>query len=253
MRSFLTIVLLTLAIPLAQAETIYQGRTVAVHDGDTLTLLTETGQSIKVRLAEIDAPEQEQPYGNRAKSVLSTLTLNRPTQVDASIKDRYGRVVGRVYVGDMDVNAELIRLGMAWFYRQYGQDNSFYQLEMAARTARWGLWADPRPVPPWVFRHNAAPITREKTVYKCQQADGQELFQQAPCLEGGEEIRLEIGSSRRRPRPVVRSSGYQYLCNRRPTCSTMKDCREAKFFYAVCQFKYLDRDGDGTPCHSLCR
>jgi len=60
-------------LTLAQAETVYQGRTVDVHDGDTLTLLTQTGQSIKVRLAEIDAPEREQPYGKRAKNVLYRL------------------------------------------------------------------------------------------------------------------------------------------------------------------------------------
>jgi len=253
MRSFVTIVLLALAIPLAKAETVYQGRTVEVHDGDTLTLLTHTGQSIKVRLAEIDAPERQQPYGKRAKNVLSTLTLNRSTQVDASLKDRYGRVVGRVYVGDIDVNAELVRLGAVWFYRQYGQDNSLYQLEMAARTARWGLWANPRPVPPWVFRHSTDSIVGEKTVFKCRSANGTVLFQQTPCRNGGEELQVDIGSIKQRRRSVVRSSGYQYLCNRKPTCSTLKNCREAKFFYAVCRFNYLDRDGDGTPCHSLCR
>ncbi|NJN47625.1 MAG: thermonuclease family protein [Candidatus Competibacteraceae bacterium] len=253
MRSFVTIVWLLLALPLAQAEPVYQGRAVEVLDGDTLTLLTHTGQSIKVRLAEIDAPEWEQPFGKRAKNVLSTLTLNRFIRVDTSVKDRYGRVVGRVYVGDMDVNAELVRLGMAWFYRQYGQDNTLYRLEIAARTARWGLWADPRPVPPWVFRHSADPVAGEKTVYKCQQADGTVIFQQAPCLDGGEEMQVEIGSTRRRSGSIVRSSGYQHLCNRKPTCSTLKNCKEAKFFYAVCRFKYLDRDGDGTPCHALCR
>jgi len=248
-----TIFLLLLTMPLAQAGTVYQGRVVQVHDGDTLTLRTQTGQSIKVRLAEIDAPERDQPYGKRAKTVLSTLTLDRSIRVETSVKDRYGRVVGRVYVGDMDVNAELIRLGMAWFYRQYGQDNNLYRLEIEARTARWGLWADPRPVPPWVFRHSADRIAGEQTVYQCQQADGTVIFQQHPCSHDGEEIHVEIGSIGRRSGAAITSSGYQQLCSRKPTCNTLKNCREAKFYYAVCRLKYLDHDGDGTPCHSLCQ
>ncbi|MEZ5584980.1 MAG: thermonuclease family protein [Candidatus Competibacteraceae bacterium] len=141
---FIAIILLLSVTPLAHAETLYHGKTMEVHDGDTLSMQTPTGQSIKVRLAEIDAPEWEQPYGKRAKNVLSTLTLNREIRVKTTAKDRYGRLVGRVYVGDMDVNAELVRLGMAWFYRQYGTDNSLYRLEIEARKARWGLWADPR-------------------------------------------------------------------------------------------------------------
>ena len=57
--------------------------------------------------------------------------------------DRYGRTVGRVYVGNLDVNAEMIGRGAAWVYRDYAKDPSLYRLENEAKAAKRGLWALP--------------------------------------------------------------------------------------------------------------
>jgi len=57
--------------------------------------------------------------------------------------DRYGRTVGRVYVGNVDVNAEMIRQGAAWVYRQYLKDQSLLALEQQAKAAKRGLWGLP--------------------------------------------------------------------------------------------------------------
>jgi len=73
--------------------------------GDTLTVLMASKEQIKVRLAEIDTPEKKQPYGTRAKQALSKLAFGKAARVVEVDRDRYGRVVGRVYVGDVDVNA----------------------------------------------------------------------------------------------------------------------------------------------------
>ena len=72
--------------------------------------------------------------------------------------DRYGRTVSRVYVGDMDVNAELVRQGAAWVYRQYAKDQSLYTLENEAKAAKRGLWALPEAeqMPPWEWRHGGS-------------------------------------------------------------------------------------------------
>ena len=83
----------------------YTGKVVAIADGDTLTLLVDHRQ-LKIRLAEIDTPERGQPYGSRAKEALSQLAFGKRARVVAVDRDRYGRTVGRVYVGDTDVNAE---------------------------------------------------------------------------------------------------------------------------------------------------
>ena len=97
------------------------GKVVGISDGDTLTLLVPDGASfkqVKVRLGEIDTPESKQPYGQRAKQALSDLAYNQQARVVVQDTDRYGRTVGRVYVGSLDVNAEMIRQGAAWAYRQ---------------------------------------------------------------------------------------------------------------------------------------
>ena len=108
-----------LAAPLLAAE--YTGKVVSISDGDTMTLLVPDGASfkqIKVRLGEIDTPERKQPYGTRAQQTLSELAYNKQARVVVQDTDRYGRTVGRVYVGSLDVNAEMIRQGAAWAYRQ---------------------------------------------------------------------------------------------------------------------------------------
>lgn len=57
--------------------------------------------------------------------------------------DRYGRTVGRIYAGKVDVNAELVRRGAAWVYRRYMRDPSLLKLEEEARKARRGIWGLP--------------------------------------------------------------------------------------------------------------
>ena len=93
-----------------------------MSDGDTLTLLTAEKQQVKVRLGEIDTPESGQPYGARAKQALSDLAFGKMVRVVVQDTDRYGRKVGRVFVGATDVNAELVKQGAAWVYRQFAKD-----------------------------------------------------------------------------------------------------------------------------------
>ena len=69
--------------------------------------------------------------------------------------DDYGRIVGKVYVNDLDVNAEMIKQGHAWVFRRYAKDKSLYELEQAARENQLGLWALPKEqrMPPWKWRY----------------------------------------------------------------------------------------------------
>ena len=131
-----------------------RGRVVGITDGDTLTLLESGNRQVKVRLAEIDTPERRQPYGDRARQALSDLAFGKAARVAVVDTDRYGRTVGRVRVDGHDVNAEMVRLGAAWVYRQYSHDPELLVLEDAARAARRGLWALPEAdrMPPWEWR-----------------------------------------------------------------------------------------------------
>ena len=122
-------------------------------DGDTITVLRDNEQ-VKVRLAEIDAPEKAQPFGNKSKQALSALVNGKTVLVVEQGHDRYKRTIGRVYQGDVDVSAEQIKQGLAWVYRKYSKDVSLLPLENEAKARRLGLWADDEPVPPWEWRHS---------------------------------------------------------------------------------------------------
>lgn len=147
--------LFVLFLPLSLHADQLTGRVVAISDGDTLTILDESKTQIKIRLAGIDSPESRQPYGAKAKQELSELAFNRMVKVTVETRDRYKRIIGRVYVdGILDVNAELIKRGAAWVYPQYANDPALYALEHEARINQRGLWKLPNHerVPPWLWR-----------------------------------------------------------------------------------------------------
>lgn len=135
-----------------------------VADGDTLTAQCPPQPPVasaspwslpvrvKVRLAEIDAPEKGQAFGQRSKQALEQLCLGRMAQVQATENDRYGRWVAHVQCQGVDVSAQQVRSGMAWVYERYAQDPQLPQLQQRAQQQRQGLWVDARPTPPWTFR-----------------------------------------------------------------------------------------------------
>jgi len=129
------------------------GFIVGVIDGDTLKLLAEDRRELRIRLAEIDAPERTQAYGDASKRSLSDLAYGKPAMVRVVDTDRYGRIDGRVFVGSLDVNLAQVGRGLAWANTKYLTDPRVSGLEARARKARAGLWADQRePLAPWEFR-----------------------------------------------------------------------------------------------------
>ena len=81
---------------------------IGVTDGDTLKVrcgAEPEPQNITIRLAEIDAPESHQAFGNRAKQSLSDLCFKKPAEVRPVTKDRYGRTVARVACDGQDASA----------------------------------------------------------------------------------------------------------------------------------------------------
>ncbi|HEX7038315.1 MAG TPA: thermonuclease family protein [Pseudomonadales bacterium] len=128
------------------------GRVDYVADGDTLTVRIG-GQRHRIRLHEIDAPEQGQPGSREARRALADKVEGNYVRVQIADVDEYGRTVGKVWLGERDINRELVREGHAWAYRRYLDDSSLLEDEAAAREAGRGLWQHPAPVPPWEWRH----------------------------------------------------------------------------------------------------
>ena len=132
---------------LAGEPSVLTGKVVGVTDGDSLTLLVDQTQ-YKIRLIGIDAPEKNQPYGNRAKQELSAKVFGKEVRVVSKGQDKYRRTLGVVEIEGRDVNLEMVKEGWAWSYRS----KPYAEAEQEARKARVGLWADPNPIPPWEWR-----------------------------------------------------------------------------------------------------
>ncbi len=136
------------------------GRVVGVADGDTITVLVDGHDNVKVRLAGIDAPEKAQPYGAVSKRHLSDKVFGRTVTVEWTKKDKYGRVIGRVLADGDDVCLDQVRFGFAWHYKQYAneqtssQRTAYASAEEQAKHEKVGLWSLSDPVPPWEFRHS---------------------------------------------------------------------------------------------------
>ena len=120
------VLLLSIFAPLASAETL-TGRVDGVADGDTITVLDANRQRHKIRLQGIDAPEKAQPFGQRSKENLSRLVFNKNVRVEWEKRDKYSRIVGKVWVQPadcptcpmtLDAGHAQITVGLGWWYRK---------------------------------------------------------------------------------------------------------------------------------------
>ena len=182
MRSLLAL-LLFLPACTGWAE-IFVASAVKVLDGDTVLVWREAGgRPMKVRLADIDAPEKGQEFGEASKQVLAKMLSGRQVRIDPIAVDAYGRLVARLYTGDDSVNAELIRRGMAWEYSLHHGNLEYRRLQDEAQQARRGLWAGEAPVSPshWRKLHPYAPPRPLQPDYRC--GSKQRCEQIATCDE----------------------------------------------------------------------
>ncbi len=144
-------------VPSAQAtdatRVVLPGVVVGVVDGDTADVRLASGM-IRVRFHAIDAPEAGQPHGAAATRALSNLVFGKQVDVEPFEQDRYDRLVARLWIGELDVNAEMVKSGNAWTYRRYADDAAYCAYEQAARVLRRGLWAldGEQRAAPWEWR-----------------------------------------------------------------------------------------------------
>ncbi len=208
------ILLLVLVFNVAHAEE-FTARIIVVIDGDTV-VIRRAGGLLKIRLAEIDAPEKGQPFGEESKQSLSEMVLRKQVTVVSRAVDKYGRMVANLSLNGLDVNTEQVRRGMAW---EYHSGKELAALQEEARNASRGLWAQSNPIPPWDWR------------------------KQHPNNWSGTS---SSGAAHKNTTPP------DSACGRKKRCSQMASCEEAKYYFKVCGIKTLDRNHDGVPCDKLC-
>jgi endonuclease YncB( thermonuclease family) len=220
---YLSLICITLAMSPVAAD--ITGKVVAVTDGDTIKILDANRVQHKIRLTGIDAPEKAQPFGNASRKNLASMVAGRDVRIETVKNDRYGRVLGKVWVQPHDcpgcaktLNANLAQLlsGMAWWYQDYAKDQSpedrqrYESAVIEARSRKLGLWSEPGAIPPWTWRRGQRAPSKSKAV-----ADTQ--------------------------------------CGTKRYCREMTSCEEAKFYLRQCGELSLDGDKNGVPCESICR
>ncbi len=94
------------------------GKVVKITDGDTLYVLDANYKDHKIRLAGIDAPERRQAYGLASRKHLASIVAGKQVTVEYQKRDRYGRILGKVWVNGVDACLEQVKAGFAWHYQE---------------------------------------------------------------------------------------------------------------------------------------
>lgn len=194
----------------------FNAKVIAVLDGDTVMVLRDN-KTIKIRLANIDAPEKAQHFGAESRQALADRLLKKQVQVNSLAVDSYGRVIAEISLDGRSVNEEQVRSGMAWEYSHFHRNPHYLALQSEAQRARRGLWAkagSPQPPEQWRKLHPAS----------------------------------DHPQASRKPADGKREEG----CGKKRLCSQMQSCDEAYYYLWQCGLKTLDGNGDGVPCDELC-
>lgn len=234
----------------------FTAKIIVVLDGDTVLVRREKGLE-KIRLAEIDAPEKAQTFGETSKLSLSGMVLGKQVKVVSQAVDQYGRLVAHLFIDGLDVNAEQIRRGMAWAavgwrqsrraptgvplagaYSNFASlaenrqslrdpphsNHALIALQNEAKQGSRGLWAQGNPTPPWEWRkqHPNTFSTEQNAAVSSAPAPANAISQDPPG------------------------------CGNKKHCYEMSSCEEAKHYFEQCGVKSLDGNGDGVPCERLC-
>ena len=131
----------------------------SVGDGDTVRVTSRSGDKVTIRLACIDAPETAQgASGKWSTQTLKALIQGKSLSLKPQVKDRYGRTVAEIYVGNRNINLQMVQLGAAYVYRKYLKQcdrEAYLQAETAASYRGLGVWGPYKPAQvPWEFRRS---------------------------------------------------------------------------------------------------
>lgn len=155
-----------------------EAQVINVVDGDTIDVLLN-GVEVRVRYILVDTPETKhpekpvEPFGPEAYEANRQLVEGKIVllEKDVSETDRYGRLLRYVYVGDLMVNEELLRLGLAQvatFPPDVKYVDRFLEVQHQAQAAGVGMWGRQpftEQVTPTPFQAEASPPTASTTDY----------------------------------------------------------------------------------------
>ena len=226
----LSIASLALAALAAWGQAASAATVLSIGDGDSISVL-ERGQTLKLRLACIDAPETAQsPYGLASRNQLKALLpIGSTVSLRVQAVDRYGRTVAEV-MGRGPINLSMVLSGQAFVYRQYlgrCDRQAYLAAERQAQARRLGVWAVPGGMTrPWDVRHGGA---------------GHHSAGAVPAA---------ASSSAPAPRPQAPLSNSAKTTSAKITCKQIGSFARAQDLLRQ-GHSSLDHNRDGVACESL--
>lgn len=246
-RVLLTTALLLLRVAPVNSQVLV-GEVERVVDGDTIDVRLEGDDEVtRVRMQGIDAPETDQPMSDDAVALLRQLLGDGAVELQPAEQTSYERIVARVFVDGADVNAAMVRRGLAMaerrYLREFDDGESYCVFEHAARSDKLGIWRLPpnERIPPWYAPSRGGSRGRV-TDYSGETVEG--------CVAA---IGKPLGSTRPGARPALpgEAPSGEWSCAVRKTCGQMRSCEEAQFYLRQCRAP-IDGDDDGVPCEDKC-
>ena len=138
------------------SQTILKAKVVGIKDGDTVVVLDSLNNQTTLRLAEVDTPEKNQPFGTKAKQFTSDQIYLKTIKYVVTDTDRYGRSIAMIYYDEDNkyLSAEIIKAGMGWHYKRYSTSKELATFEDNAKKNKIGLWVDSNTINPSDWRKN---------------------------------------------------------------------------------------------------
>lgn len=179
------LILLMFVFPLYSQDS-FIGKVTKLTDGDTIHVMDKSNKTFKIRFLNIDAPEtnyqgqSQGHWGEDSKIYLSSLIPIGTTvkvESDSEETDQYGRYLGRVYKGNIDINLEMVKSGHAVMYVIYPNIGKYKEYSDAAKYAyenNLGIFDEKDPLPelPYEFRGH---LSSKWIVYNCEMFSGDDI------------------------------------------------------------------------------
>lgn len=156
MKHSFKILLFLLVTNFIYSQTTSKAKVVGIKDGDTVVVLDSLNNQITLRLAEVDTPEKNQPFGTKAKQFTSDQIYLKTIKYVVTDTDRYGRLIAMIYYDEDNkyLSAEIIKAGMGWHYKRYSTSKELALFEDNAKKNKIGLWIENNPIEPSEWRKN---------------------------------------------------------------------------------------------------
>lgn len=164
-RTLLIAGLLIFSAQIAFSQKKLDGKVVEIIDGKTVVIeVSTTKNRFTAELEYIEIPEPEQQLSQTIKEHLQKLLLGKNVEFVARVLLEK-KLIGKLYVGEIDVSQQLLRDGAAWYAvlekdKQETAERETYQIvEAQAKLEKRGVWSLENLKPAWEYRAEKA---REK-------------------------------------------------------------------------------------------